>query len=94
MTHTSEMCEKPSDLPDLAVTREALLSEGWTERQVNAAISYAMKWAQSNARIGAKGDPDLDRLLLGNYMENALDQARQWLVQSRNWAISQAQDNP
>ena len=77
--------------PHISAMRSELVAEGWTERQVEAAVAYAISWAQSNASVGAGGNPDLYGLLFVNYMESAVVNARRWLRHSRRWIDKQAQ---
>ena len=74
----------------LETSRQELLAEGWTPGQVNAALSYAERWANGNATVGAAGDRKLRQTLVRNLLPRGVDQARQWLQRSRaKWLSDQ-----
>lgn len=68
----------------LESARKELLQEGWTDQQVEAAIRYAVSWARGNAAVGSNGDPAFYERLVQNYLPRGLEQAREWLQQSRS----------
>lgn len=71
----------------LEKARQDFLAEGWTPAQVEAALTYAQKWASGNADTGAAGDRKLRELLVQNYLPRGIQQAHEWLTNSRaKWA--------
>ena len=71
----------------LEEARQQLLAEGWTPEQVQAALTYAERWARGNADAGAAGDRRLRETLVQNYLPRGIEQAREWLTNSRaKWA--------
>ena len=71
----------------LEKARQDLLAEGWTPDQVEAALTYAQKWASGNADAGAAGDRQLRETLVQNFLPRGIQQAREWLTNSRaKWA--------
>ena len=68
----------------LAKARKELITEGWTRDQVDAALDYAERWAEGNASVGAGGDTILHEKLVRNYLPRGIEQAREWLQQSRS----------